>query len=294
VALELAPYDARTYAGRGQILDREGDTPGAVRDYRVAQLLNPNLYAPDERLPVLAPDIAAPDFGRLTFEAPPQGLAIDYIQVINAVQPPVDEMEAAIGDLIFWFVGEPDKPLPLESDFVTREIGATENGVTTVHAAETFSGDQPDTVRYGQLLLPLDIPEAGTAFTYEGADAIFALAPGESTTGTGALLLACPAEPDPVATMLGCLPGVANLPVGTLQWTASFVGWEYVLVPAGHRVTARILYEEVAETVMFGQTVNRAARTTFWLDPEIDWWIKRERVEGDRIQTIEAVAISGP
>jgi len=294
VALELAPYNARTYSGRGEIFDRQDNIAGAIRDYRVAQLLNPNLYAPEERLPAFAPSDAAPDLGRLSFEAPAEGLVIDYIQVINAVQPPIDEMQAAIDDLLFWFVGEPDKPLPLESDFVTREIGTTEAGVTTVYAAATFDSDPPDALRYGQLLLPLEIPEAGTAFTYDGAEAIFALAPGESTSGGGQLLLSCPVEPDPVATMLGCLPGVANIPVGTLQWTASFTGWEYVLVPAGYRVAARILYEEVAETVMFGQTVSRSAETTFWLDPEIDWWIKRERVEADRIQTIEAVAIDLP
>jgi tetratricopeptide (TPR) repeat protein len=294
VALELAPHDARTYAGRGQILERQGDIGGAIRDYRVGQLLNPNLYAPEERLPEIVPDTEPPDLGRLSYEAPAEGLVVDYIQVINAVQPEIDEMEAAIGDLIFWFIGEPDKPLPLDSDFVTREIGATEDGVTTVHASATFSADEPDTVQYGQMLLPLAIPEAGTAFAYEGAEAIFALAPGETTSGGGQLLLACPPEPDPVATILGCLPGVANIPVGTVRWVATFVGWEYVLVPAGRRLTARILYEEVAETVMFGQTVNRSAETTFWLDPEIDWWIKRERVEADRIQTIEAVAIRAP
>ena len=294
VALQLAPYDARTYAGRGQILDHQGEIAGAIRDYRVAQLLNPNVYAPEERLPVIAPPTEAPDLGRLSFEAPREGLVIDYIQVINAVQPEVDEMEAAIGDLIFWFVGEPDKPLPIERDFVTREIGATEDGVTTVYAAETFRNNASDPIRYGQLLLPLEIPEAGTAFTYDGAEAIFALAPGESTSGGGQLLLGCPPEPDPVATMLGCTPGVANIPVGTVQWTATFVGWENVLVPAGRRVAARILYDEVAETEMFGQVVSRSASTTFWLDPEIDWWIKRERTEAERVQTIEAVAIDIP
>jgi tetratricopeptide (TPR) repeat protein len=294
VVLDLSPYNARTYSGRGEIFDRQENFAEAIRDYRVAQLLNPNLYAPEERLPAIAPDTAAPDLGRLSFEAPREGLVIDYIQVINAVQPEVDEMEAAIGDLLFWFVGEPDKPLPLESDFVTRQIGATVDGVTTVRAGETFSTNPRDELRYGQLLLPLEIPEAGTAFTYDGAEAILALAPGESTSGGGQLLLACPPEPDPVATMLGCTPGVANIPVGSLQWTATFVGWENVLVPAGQRVAARILYDEVAETEMFGQVVSRSASTTFWLDPEIDWWIKRERTEAERIQTIEAVAIDIP
>jgi hypothetical protein len=292
-ALEIAPYDARTYADRGDLGEQAGDTAGAIRDYRIAQLLNPNLYAPEDRLPVLAPEQTAPDLGPLTYKPPQEGLRISFIQVVNDVTA-VSEEEEFLAELVYWFTGPPEKPRPISRVFMQRDIGATGDNVTPVAAVELFTNNEPTTVHYDHLLLPLEVPEAGTAFTYAGTDAIWQLGPGESTNGTGELLLSCPPEPDPMAAVLGCTAGVANIAVGTIQWDATFVGWEYVLVPVGYRVAARIDYNDTMETQLFGQAVTRTSQTTFWFDPEIHWWIKRERTEGDQIQTVEAVTIETP
>ena len=265
-SLAIQPYDHYTYAGRGLMAEEEGDIAAAIADYRVAQLLNPNFRDPDERLPVLVPEQAAPDLGPLAFTPPEAGLSIRYIQVVNEVVA-ISEADAFIGDLLFWFVGEPDKPLPLERDILDRDFGPTIDNVTPVTVTLPFRGTlEPVVVEYEYGLLPLILPAQDgppTGFTYEGVAAIWGLAPGETTSGTRTLLLGCPPERDPVAEMLGCLPGVASIEVGTLEWTATFVGWEYVLVPAGQRVAARIIYDETAITEFFGRAITRTSQATF-------------------------------
>ena len=82
--------------------------------------------------------------------------------------------------------------------------------------------------------------------------------------------------------------------MGDVAWSATFAGWEHVLVPAGYRLAARIDYDETVSTQLFGRPVTREAHTTFWYDPEINWWIKREQIESQAVRSLEAIAFDRP
>ena len=84
------------------------------------------------------------------------------------------------------------------------------------------------------------------------------------------------------------------MPLGQIDWTAAFEGWEYVMVPAGQRLTARINYTEARRVVIRGQTFPLDVRGTWWFDPEIDWWVRRQQTQNGQTQTLEAWVIKPP
>ena len=243
-----APTDGRAYVGLGEVADAEGDTTEAIRNYALAQLLDPNFSRAEERLPELVPEQTAEDMGPLAFAPPQEGLAIRYMEV-DYPQGDAGEAPAAdVGDVINWFGTRPTAPTPAEAHYYGWVLGAT-NGTTTDISVTTLSGnaaivDLPgayDHILFAQRSATED--GQGRHFVYRGLDDIWTLAPGGTASGTGRLMLDCPEGYDTAWATLGCEPNVPDIRAGTLDWTATFVGWEYVLVPAGYRLTARIEIE---------------------------------------------------
>ncbi len=298
--LANAPTDGRAYVGLGEVADTEGDTTEAIRNYRLAQFLDPNFAAPNERLPELVPEATAQDMGPLVFAAPQEGLAIRYMEVVYPLDATTTEVPAAdVGDVINWFGTRPTEPTPAEARYFGWVLGAT-NGTTTRIAVTTLSGnaaivDQPGA--YDHILMTQRSATEdgeGKHFVYRGLDDIWTLAPGGTATGTGRLMLDCPQGTDPVWATLGCEPNVPDIRAGTLDWTATFVGWEYVLVPAGYRLTARIEIDSATHFGFRDDITEGEEHMTIWYDPEIHWWVKRETIRSGRIETFEAVAIDAP
>ena len=296
--LAREPFEARAYAGLGMIAEAEGDIAEAIRNYRIAQLIGPNLAVPAVRLPALVPERETDRDGPLTFALPLEGLTVSTIAVLQGDVPELGDVELEIGDRIYWLAGPPTKPAPTGLDLHRWEIGETNNNARTdaVMARVVNATERPIDVEYTNLILPFFSPieeGEGREIRYSGLDALWSLAPGESAIGVGRVYFLCPEEPGAAARARGCDINVPDVRAGTIEWTARFAGWEYVLVPAGYRLAARIEVDALF-AVGFDDVVTVDRRDTIWLDPEINWWIKRQRIENGVVETVEAIAIEMP
>ncbi len=304
--LAKKPYRAPAYAGRGEAHEKLGQAAEAIHDFRLAQILDPNLGAPEpalERLVVAPAEAAA---GGVAYKAPESGRKITYIQIRTTAKalekkPKKDEMEEAIGDLIVWFKApkRERKPLPAHKTFLHREIVSTEDSTTAVTAQVLSSpgstSGESRTVTYYRSLWPTIMP-AGRGPTlrvdYDRAalDGLWPLEPGKTGTGTASLNMICPGAGDPMAAMLQCQEGEA-IPMGKIDWQANVVKWEDIVVPAGAMRTMEIRYNENVELNFLGRPLKRQAATTWWFSPELGWWVKRVRQENENVDLAEAERI---
>jgi tetratricopeptide (TPR) repeat protein len=310
--LELEPYRPLLRAKRGELHAVLDDVVEALRDYRVSLLLDPNteraIYG-QERLAEqtgLTLDSPPPLEPRAVAFAPPApGLTIVYLQqeIDPAAEIVVDPMEEAIGDLVGWFSGPKEKPRPLSSLFVTRRIEGSEGRVVRLAIALAYPAlDDPKKLKELAVdwldgLWPAAFPTPqgkGAEIVYDATlQEVWGLAPGQSVTGDGAVVVTCPAEgvpPDVLATMVGCQPG-QTVQIGKLAWTATLVGWEDLLLPIGRTATLRLHYVEQAELTFMGQTKSRTMTTTWWWNPELATWVRRRIEKDGRIEVSEAVKV---
>jgi tetratricopeptide (TPR) repeat protein len=294
-ALAIAPFDVQIRELRGQSHLFAGNSSEAIRDLRTAILFDPNVPYAGILLGDAAPAAPPPEKGGpMVYEPPEEGLRITYVQVVN------EPFEVGIAEEIGGLLGTITYPLPIERRFVRRDIGATVEETTRVTVTDLFGGGPVEEIDYVRSLW-LDIvpapapggPELEIAYDAGTID-FWQMAPGGTTAGTGAIVLTCPTAPNPLALVLGCTPGVDSVRLGEVQWTAVFDGWEVVTVPAGQRLAARVATTETRTLTIAGRSVPMTAVATWWFDPEIDWWIKRELTQGERIQIDEAWEIERP
>lgn len=290
----LFPFDPDFRVGLGRAYQEQGDIDGAVREYRLALLLDRNLLEISFRLDDIDPAPAVDITDRLAYAPPANGLRVTYLEVLN----PSDE-EDILGDLIAFFAG-PDYPPPIWMDAVRRDIGPTVDGATPVTVTTALFGREPvaETSDVIRILWPLR-PPAGSGppivIAYdETIEAFWSMAPGETTTGSGNLMIGCPATPNPMFALLGCTEGVDAARVGGLTWSATFEGWESLLVPAGRRLAARVAFSETRELTLFGQTATSVVESKYWLDPVLHWWIRRDEYRETETLTAEAWIIEAP
>ncbi len=296
-ALEIEPFNARAFAGLGLAADFAGDEAGAIRNYRLAQMIDPNLY-PLSRLAAFQPVAAEPDGGDLAFTRPAPGLTIEYRVVETSAGAEAPNAGVEIGDRLFWLAGAPDQPVPDTLDAFRWVFGETDEEVVEASVSRLYNNsgpfDQPTSYTYAFLPIrsPLELRD-GVSFVNRGLDAIWDLEPGETASGDGRAAADCPEDPDPFAEARGCMMNVPNVRVGTYDWNATFVGWEYVLVPAGYRLAARIDFALVS-TIGFDDPEPVESTISFWYDPSIGWWVKRVTTEEGTVETVEAVWIEEP
>lgn len=295
-ALDITPGYAFAYDGLGRLADATGDTPEAIRNYRIAQLLDPNLAAPAERLPELAPATANADGGPLTFVPPAEGLTLEFIAAIAPAVASEDtavEVGAYLNQL-----ATTDRTLPTDRDAHLWVFGPTEEFRTELEVTRLNTNAAPvarPTI-YAAALRPLRSPvESGEGFSYVYRDLelIWGLAIGESASGNGRVMIDCPEDAGAAAQNRGCYPNVPDIRYGTLEWTATFAGWEEVLVPTGRHLTARIEFEIVSETG-FDTMVTTVTNIVFWYDPQLGWWVRRQSSDGELVETAELVEIIRP
>jgi tetratricopeptide (TPR) repeat protein len=294
-ASQLSPLNAGIYWDRATANEKLGNLDAAIFDSRMAVLLDPNMGGAQVKLSELAPDRNASETGPIGYSAPVDGLVVDYLRLLMKAGPERDPMVEALDDLVGMFARK-KQPLPLDKAEITFEIGATgDDGrtpITNQAGLEFASG-----------LLPAALPGGGpvpdVVIDYD-FDELWHLAPGQSTAGTATALLQCPEKPTPMTVLAGCLGTVDAIELGNVEWSASFAGWEYVLVPAGQRLAAKVEYSENRKITFFGVTDTVSARYVWWLDPEIGWWVKRLRsdpevsLDSEVVEVLEAMTIRLP
>ena len=295
--LSLKPYRSAVYSGRGKAHEELGNTAQAIHDSAIAILLNPNLGSPEWVLERLVAPAGAAAPGPVAYAPPRDGLTVSYIQVVTTPAAPVDEMEAAIGDLINFFKPSAE-PLPRQRTFMVREIGATEDGVTSVEARlkfETSQARQQGRVTHFRAMWPTVMPmgqgpTAEIAYDRSALDGLWPLEAGKESAGGGAINMICPDEVGPVTMMFQCQAG-ERIPLGKVTWSARVAGWEEAVVPAGVFPAYVIEYEEMVELEMFHRPMKRGGTVTWWYAPEVAWWVKRTRQDEENLQILEADAI---
>lgn len=308
--LELSPYDPVTYILRGQAYEGLGDRDGAIRDFRVAHLLDPNKGG-DYRLDALLPEGLPPPVEGERYGRPQGGLAMTFLQIITIPPPELDEMEAAIADLAGWFA-QPELPLPTTKMFMRREVLEQEGDSAKTRTSLLYPGldeaelgwsEQVNNQLFG--LWPDGLggrdgaPPLGIVYDRNALARLWQQQTGQPLQGRGKVELTCPGPeetPHPIAVAVGCREGVARVPLGSLTWTATIVGWESVLVPAGVFSTVRVEAEMDAVLQMFGGQMEERLSFTWWFDPTLGWWVKRQQRRGDeeQVMIVEAVTIERP
>jgi hypothetical protein len=296
------------YIRRGIAFENLGETAAAVHDYRIAELLDPNYYEPDEGLDRLGgkADARAIEPQPLSFEPPAAGLVVTFLELQIDPKAEKDEMEEAIGDLVGWFSGSPGLALPLESHFLRREVIAVDVRLVTAEAALLYpelDDDQPQgthKIVYIDGLWPSLLPTKGNVraeirYDHGALAKVWDLPLGQQAGGTAKLIAICPDEEvrDPMAAMIGCTPG-KRVPLGKVVWDVTPEAWEEVLVPAGRFATLKLRHHERAELTIAGQTVTRETVARWWWSPEVGWFVRRRLNEEDKVRIVEAVKIERP
>lgn len=295
---ELSPLNARYQEALGTVHYRMGNTAEAIRALSSAVLLDPNLGDARFMLDELTPARPAETAAALAYNAPPQGLRVTFVEVIGETLPVLDPMEAAIRDLVGFFAAETNYPEPTVRRMAERSFGPTVERSTEITATLLAGGTDP-TVTLPHLygLWQTAFPPGGPPLTiaYDGGLAAFwKLSPGGSVDVAGDVLLPCPPQVNPLGVLLGCTAGVTEVTVGGTRITATFAGWEYVVVPAGQRLAARVTFSETRSLTLAGQTMENAVTGTWWIDPTLGFWIRREQIQDGLTQTIAAYAIVRP
>ncbi|MCW5714407.1 MAG: tetratricopeptide repeat protein [Bauldia sp.] len=296
--VELAPLRATAQESLGTVHYRMGNTEEAIRALAAAILLDPNLGDARFALEELTPPRMAEAAGPLVYREPPEGMRITFIEVIGETPPVIDPMEEAIRGLIGFFTAETNYPTPDIRRSAARDFGATTERSTEVTATLLAGGeDAPVTLPHLYGLWPTAFPPGGPPVTIaydEGLAAFWKMAPGDSVDVAGDALFACPAQTNPIGIMLGCTAGVTAAVVGGTRFTATFDGWEYVVVPAGQRLAAKVRFAETRSLTLAGQSIENAVVGVWWLDPELGFWIRREQSQDGLTQTIAAFTIELP
>ncbi len=304
-AIEIEPFDDDYYFARGQVYVREGDMEGALHNYRIAELLNPNNVIGnffDERLPARTVPV---DPAPVEWAPPEEGMRITYLEVIHEEEPEIDPMLAAINALVAWF-STPERELPVGQHFYTFDIGATEGTDTAFVNTDLYGTmERPPVVTQtalqsltaGGILGDIATPHL---VDFDFVEKVWPLEVGRAAEGSGLIAITCPDRPEPLAFGLGCTGDLEEVEAGAYEWTATVEGWEDVLTPAGRRLALRIVQTERRTLVVLGQELTVNFVNTWWYDPEINWWVKREIIERrmsaelGTVTTIEAIRIELP
>ncbi|MDH3264093.1 MAG: hypothetical protein OEM24_08855, partial [Paracoccaceae bacterium] len=252
----------------------------------------------------LMPGLDPPALAPLDYLPPPEGLALQYLQVLLPYDTS-DEIEKAIMALGDWFAAPPAAQ-PEASMFLTRRMSAEGDTITiglSVDAArnlEAFApgaGELPDRVETFRGLFLTDIRPAGEQgpqfrVAYDGEDpaGLWPLEVGKAVSGTGRYLVICPDGFQMASMMLGCRIGMESVSIGGLEYSLTVEATEAVHVPLGRFDSFVLRYRERARVTVGGQEQTREQETKWWLAPELGFWVRRTSLIGDRMAVMQAVA----
>lgn len=303
-AKSILPFATAPYEYLGNHYEDGGDPAAAARNYGILFMLRPDRTDIEARLNRLMPRPEPPALAPLDYRPPPEGLALQYLQVILPYDTR-DEMEKAILALGDWFAAPP-AAMPEATLFVTRRlsaegdvvgIGLTVDAARNLEAFAPGTGRLPDRVETFRGFFPTDIRPAGDQgphfrLAYDGGEPadLWPLEVGRAVSGAGRYLAVCPEGFHLPSMMLGCRIGMDSVEIGTVEYSLAVEATESVRVPLGRFDSFVVRYRERARLTMGGQEQLREQETKWWLAPEFGFWVRRTSLIGDRIAVMEAVA----
>lgn len=303
-AAGLEPLSAAAYAKLGSIYFDLDDRVNSARYYRIADILAPNLFSPQNTLQYIVALQDSPDLPPLAYTPPAAGLTIRYLQVLLP-RDTRDEMEKAIDELFDWF-SPVEKAEPEMRMIMTRTMEPAGDAVSIRLRLEAEEGKDSvaRTLPTGivtfrglfntRLAARGDMQDAPVVdIVYEGADPadLWPLEPGKTLTGTGRYILQCPDHFVLPAMVMGCRIGMDSLELGALDYSFTVEGTEEIHVPLGTFKTYVLRYRERSVATIMGLEKSREIETKWWVAPALNFWVKRTNQQGDKIVTIHAVDV---
>ena len=214
-AIATRPFSARTYFRRGTALELLDQESAAIRDYKIAILLNANISDAQRRLDALAPiSGSVPALDPLPWLSPVDGMSMRFLQVMVPFDAR-DDMERAIGDLALWFAAPPLATPEAKADIsrTVTNVGLDEVSLgITLNAEEDLPEDAvlPSSLLTFRTLLPLvqdrgvDAPNLRITYNTPDVAALWPLEAGNTVSGEANYELQCPPDPDFLMRMFGC------------------------------------------------------------------------------------------
>jgi tetratricopeptide (TPR) repeat protein len=297
-AMELRPFAPYARLRMGDLYWKQGEQDIAANHYRMANLLDANIARARLRLQDLAPT-EPPQMPPLDYRAPEPGMRIEYLQVLLPIEEQVDEMEAAIMELAGWFKASP-KAVPEKLVFISRETTPRDGDIVdvalSVGAQKNLKLKLPPKVSYYRGFLP-DIlpgrekdPKIKAVFDTDLSE-LWPLKVGKSITGTGTYMLLCPEKPGMREIISGCRVGLDAVKMGEIKFSLAVTAQETIRVPLGLFPTYVVRFRELSFLQFPGKKRTRELETTWWISPELNFWLRRTGQRGDKIMVIEATAI---
>lgn len=304
--LELRPFIARNYLFLADVQNEIGDTAGAIRNFRIAQLLDPNLGHADYQLAELAPvPESPPALAPLDYAVGADGRGYRYIAVVTEVDTR-DEMEIAIMAIADWFSSS-RIALPEAKGFLTRRFTAGADDLveisTATEAADGLPGGLGSARERFRGLMPMRLtppdpswPAFEIAYDSGNLAELWPLQTGRQVTGEGRYWVACPPEGESnfFFIMVGCRPEAPDPDVGFFEYNFEVIGTERVTVPMGQFDTFVVRYRELGYREMGGVRQDRVYEVKWWISPETGDAVRTSFEADGKLLTLEAIEPMGP
>ena len=302
---KMRPFRTATYVSLGQIYQDLENRQDALRNYRIAFALDPNLQRIEYRINEMRQAPSATELPPMAYAPPANGLQIEYLQVILPRETR-DEMEVAISDLFNWFAAV-ERAVPKAAAFIVRTLqpdGAFIDVDLELEAQDRMEdflppgGELPQGVRSLHGVLLTDMRPAGDKgpiiqIVHDGPQPsdIWPLEVGNAISGTGRYILVCPESFQMASMMMGCRIGMDSLDLGVLDYSLTVDRVEQVEVPMGDYLTYVLRYRELATVTIGGVETARQIESNFWIDPTLNYWVKQTSQVEDDISTLMAVRL---
>lgn len=293
-AEKIEPLGRNAYFALARLLEKSGDKPGAIRNYRMGSLLDPDWKTGPARIARLVDRPEAPELAPLEFVPPQKGLTLEYLRV-RLPRDKRSEMEksiSAIADLVI-----PKRhAVPKSAALISRKVTGVQGSMVTI--ASRLEAQRSILVRppathvsdHGFLITEVGHGNTRMNVVYDTGDpgAIWPLETGKTVSGKAHLELPCPKVPNPATAMLGCTPGKVAVTVGHLDYRLEVLEPEQIVVPLGVFRTYKVRYRQKGALEILGNKDPTQLETKWWIAPSLHMWVRRWTQEEDDVMVLEA------
>jgi tetratricopeptide (TPR) repeat protein len=299
-ATRLDPFDTRLHRRGWQAFRAAGMPDEAAYHARIGHTLDPNdLLMRDWLLNAYFGDVPVSELPPMAWTPPPHDRAIRYL----AVQAPVDQrddVDRAIEEMMTFFGGN-SYPIPDTASVIRVSFDAVDDVWFRPTLQMEHRQNVPDIPegapsRY-YTMFPFEFQPGGpdgplVAAHFEDAEPsdLWPLAAGNMAAGSGRYVIDCTQGIGLRYVMLGCLPDIDDVEVGSFVWEAS-VDTDRIHVPLGTFDTYRLDISMTAQITMMSVTRELPYTASFWIAPEVNAWIARIFTVGDQYAFHQAMEI---